>query len=122
MTTREENLKKINEQLEQLSDEQLEQVAGGTRTQTIRDASFLNALLKGTADAPKRPDVHTMLLGIIRTRTASPDDVKKAWGVLGIDFTEHILGPTNDYVVKDTGEKLTQSQAWTYASKLLGRE
>ena len=29
MATREENLKKINEQLEQLSDEELEQIAGG---------------------------------------------------------------------------------------------
>ena len=29
MTTREENLKKINEQLEMLSDEEIEQVAGG---------------------------------------------------------------------------------------------
>ena len=30
MATREENLKKINEELEQLSDEELEQVAGGS--------------------------------------------------------------------------------------------
>ena len=30
MTTREENLKKINAELEQLSDEELEKVAGGT--------------------------------------------------------------------------------------------
>ncbi len=29
MATREENLKKINEQLEQLSNEELEQIAGG---------------------------------------------------------------------------------------------
>ena len=29
MTTREENLKKINDELEKLDDEQLEQVAGG---------------------------------------------------------------------------------------------
>ena len=29
MATREENLKKINEQLETLTDEQLEQIAGG---------------------------------------------------------------------------------------------
>ena len=29
MTTREENLKKINEELEKLSDEELEKVAGG---------------------------------------------------------------------------------------------
>jgi len=31
MTTREENLKKINEELEKLSDEELEKVAGGAR-------------------------------------------------------------------------------------------
>ena len=30
MATREENIKKINEQLEQMSDEELEQVAGGS--------------------------------------------------------------------------------------------
>ena len=34
MATREENLKKINEQLEQMSDEQLEQVAGGSNVVT----------------------------------------------------------------------------------------
>ena len=31
MATREENLKKINDELEKLSDEELEQVAGGVR-------------------------------------------------------------------------------------------
>jgi len=31
MATREENLKKINEELEKLSDEQLEEIAGGKR-------------------------------------------------------------------------------------------
>ena len=35
MATREENLKKINDELEKLSDEQLEQVAGGTWAQTM---------------------------------------------------------------------------------------
>ena len=34
MTTREENIKKINEELEKLDDEQLENVSGGT---TIAD-------------------------------------------------------------------------------------
>ena len=32
MTTRDENIKKINDELEKLSDEQLEQIAGGTFT------------------------------------------------------------------------------------------
>ena len=31
MTTREENLKKINDELEKLDDEQLEQIAGGRK-------------------------------------------------------------------------------------------
>ena len=32
MATREENLKKLNDELEKLSDEQLEQVAGGIKS------------------------------------------------------------------------------------------
>ena len=44
MATREENLKKINAELEQLSDEELEQVAGGTWAQTGNDRKFFNKL------------------------------------------------------------------------------
>jgi len=35
MATREENLKKINDELEKLDDEQLEQIAGGRMMQMI---------------------------------------------------------------------------------------
>ena len=41
MTTREENLKKINDELEKLSDEQLEQVAGGDMQETEIDSHLL---------------------------------------------------------------------------------
>ena len=41
MSTREENLKKINEELEKLSDEELDVVAGGTVAQTTADQTFL---------------------------------------------------------------------------------
>ena len=41
MTTREENLKKLHSELEMLSDEELEQVAGGTIPQTAEDSKFL---------------------------------------------------------------------------------
>ena len=44
MTTREENLKKINAALEQLSDEQLERVASGTTSEMADDSRFLNSL------------------------------------------------------------------------------
>ena len=36
MATREENLKKINDELEKLSDEELEKVSGGTCTKYFR--------------------------------------------------------------------------------------
>lgn len=45
MANREENIKKINEQLEKLSDEQLEQVAGGTAGESRRDVAFFRALI-----------------------------------------------------------------------------
>ncbi len=41
MATREENLKKINEELEKLSDEELEGVAGGTRLENYTDGHEL---------------------------------------------------------------------------------
>ena len=41
MATREENLKKINEELEKLSDEQLEKVAGGSIDETSYDSKLL---------------------------------------------------------------------------------
>ena len=45
MTTREENLKKINAELEQLSDDELEQVAGGYYN-TWKDYEAINKLEK----------------------------------------------------------------------------
>ena len=41
MATREENLKKINPELEKLSDEELEQVAGGDECEKYDDYHFL---------------------------------------------------------------------------------
>ena len=44
MATREENLKKINVQLEQLSDEELDNVAGGTYLESADDAKKFQKL------------------------------------------------------------------------------
>ena len=41
MSNREDNLKKINDELEKLSDEDLENIAGGTIRQTSEDSKFL---------------------------------------------------------------------------------
>ncbi|MBQ6298269.1 MAG: hypothetical protein IJK81_11410 [Selenomonadaceae bacterium] len=124
MATREENLKKINENLEKLTDEQLDQVAGGDRNQTIKDGYFLHALFKGTANAPESPKTVPSkwwdVLKLFEKTDVDTAAVTKAWDVLGIKFTEN--WGDNDYVVKDSGQKLSQMQAWTYASKLMGRE
>jgi len=42
MATREENLKKINEELEKLDDEQLEKIAGGILVRKIPIISVFN--------------------------------------------------------------------------------
>ena len=44
MTTREENLKKINDKLEQLSDDELDKVAGGHTVSTAYDSQFLQKM------------------------------------------------------------------------------
>ena len=44
MANREENLKKINDELEMLSDEELDQVAGGNKTETSNDSYFLKRI------------------------------------------------------------------------------
>ena len=41
MTTREENLKKINDELEKLSDEQLDNIAGGSEPMTMEELEKL---------------------------------------------------------------------------------
>ena len=49
MATREENLKKINAELEAMSDDELSMVAGGTKSETADDSRFLNSL-NGSCD------------------------------------------------------------------------
>ena len=44
MATREDNIKKINDELEKLSDDELDKVAGGSMYETSLDASFLYGL------------------------------------------------------------------------------
>ena len=44
MATREENIKKINAELEKLGDDELEKIAGGNAEKTSNDGRFLNDL------------------------------------------------------------------------------
>ena len=57
MATREENLKKINEELEKLSDEQLEQIAGGDELVFDSVADRYYARFK-VGDVKKEPELN----------------------------------------------------------------
>ena len=50
MANREENIKKINDALEQLSDEELDQVAGGIRDETLAYCDTLGKRLEQLSD------------------------------------------------------------------------
>jgi len=52
MATREENIKKINEELEKMSDEELEQVAGGSLQLSEEDAKKAGLTLKKEDGSP----------------------------------------------------------------------
>ena len=121
MATREENLKKINAELEAMSDEELEQVAGGVYINydgLESDKNFLNGLL-----------------GTNLTSNSDSFDFKNAWKECGVmmriaEIREYHMGYghkngywKDKYVPRyfnDTRE-LTQAEAYDYAKKFLGK-
>ena len=73
MATREENLKKINDELELMSDEELEQVAGGNYDECVTDMNYLR--LCGVDVNCDPHEVGLYALGI---------RVEEAWAKVGI--------------------------------------
>ena len=115
MATREENLKKINAELEQLSDEELEKVAGGETAETADDSRFLN-ILTGKCDRYGEWRIE---------HEGHTAEIEKAWAYAGVEahlnsFNNCYARP-NKYKRMDTGESLTQEQARQYAMNYLGR-
>ena len=100
MANREENLKKINNDLELMSDEELGKVAGGGRVQTSWDSHFLHY------------DV------LIAYWSSGSTAIKVAWDKAGITaktyFTDY-----NDFD-KNTGKPLSLKEAYTLALKNRG--
>ena len=113
MATREENMKKINEELEKLSDEELEAIAGCTTTEMADDSRFLNSL-NGSCDR----------YGEWRIRNQSHgEEITKAWATVGVKAELHsgyIIGEgaPNKYFIN--GQQVTQEQARQHAMKVTG--
>ncbi|MBE8951041.1 MAG: hypothetical protein SR3Q1_10695 [Quinella sp. 3Q1] len=107
MATREDNIKKIDTALEAMSDEELDQVAGGTWAETAADSRFLNSLNGST-------DRYGALRIAFTPGSKIQEEIKNGWAKVGITFTAHngaISG--NEYYLGT--KKITQSEARRHA-------
>ena len=111
MANREENIKKINDELEAMSDEELEQVAGGTYKETAGDTRFLNDLA-GLCDRFDETEA------FFYNSTVSGEAVK-GWNQLGISVDTSWRG-SNKYF-KD-GQELTRQEAFQFACEKYGKK
>lgn len=110
MTSREENVKKINDELEALSDEELDQIAGGSYIEVAGDSRFLNDLA-GLTD-------RYGAFKVFGSYNSIKSEIVKGWSIVGITLDPGHTG-SNDYY-KD-GQKISRSEAMKYAVKKYGR-
>lgn len=108
MANREENLKKINEELEKLTDEQLEQVAGGTIPQTAEDSQFLYK--HGLVD-----DWHGTVAMTFRWKTFSKE-VDSGWAKAGITCVT-TPNPFKDNLYFKDGQPISRAEAYDIVEK-----
>ena len=108
MANREENLKKINAALEQLSDEELDQVAGGDIPQTAEDSQFLYK--HGILD-----DWHGSVAMTFRWKTFSKE-VDDGWAKAGITCVTN-PSPFKDNLYFFKGKPITRTEAYDIVEK-----
>ncbi|MBR2518207.1 MAG: hypothetical protein IKE46_00250 [Selenomonadaceae bacterium] len=113
MATREENFKKINAKLEQLSDEQLEQITGGTWGQTADDSEFLHNL----ADLCEK---YTGAELAFTAGSSKEEEVQAAWKACGINFIWH-GGAIYDNEYYIGTRKVSRDEAINHAKSIFGK-
>ena len=111
MATREENLKKINAELELMSDDELDAVAGGTYNETAADSRFLNDLAGLT-------DRYGAGRAFFEDAKISKE-VTIAWNKVGIGVYTS-WGGSNTYF-KD-GKQITRQEAINFACEKYGKD
>ena len=114
MSTREENIKKINDELEMLTDEELENVAGGTNVESADDSKFLNSLLAGTRYHQCKCYSAKDLADDIETRL----DVLLSWESVGIEVK---LGDSSKNLYLLNGKEISRDAALAHAKKTVGK-
>ena len=103
MANREENLKKINAELEKLTDEELEQVAGGTIRQTAGDSKILYDY--GLMDR------HYGTIPVMFYWKSKSAEVDAGWARAGITCVTKPLG-NNQYFLN--GKEISRGQAYDH--------
>ncbi len=109
MATREENIKKINMELEKLTDEELDGVAGGSRYETADDSRFLNSL-NGSCD-------RYGAWKIFWSTNNEAKEIKNAWASVGVETN---IGSTKKNIYYINGHEVTQEQARQHAMNVTG--
>ena len=115
MSTRDEKLNKINDELEIMSDKELYGVAGGTYHETSEDSRFLNSL-NGSCD---RYGDERILYG------NHDGEIVRAWATVGVQALVYSGGffsggDHNKYFIN--GKQVTQEQARQHAMNVVGKQ
>ncbi|MBD3879744.1 MAG: hypothetical protein SR1Q5_08745 [Quinella sp. 1Q5] len=103
MATREENIKKINDELEKLSDEELDKVAGGTICETKDDSQYLYDY--GLMDN------HYGSINVMFHWGSKSAEVDAGWAKAGITCVTKPLGYSQYFL---DGKEITRNEARDY--------
>ena len=100
----------------ELSPEQLEEIAGGTSNDMADDSRFLNVLLRGRPGQCNRYGEYKC--GSSYTRGDIKKEVEAAWASVGIKADVNWDAPCFYWL---DGEFITQIEAWEHAEKVVGK-
>ena len=99
---------------EMFTDDELDQVVGGSNVESSDDSKFLNALLNGTGYHQCKRYSAKDLYDDVESRF----DVLLSWGSVGIEIKlfDH---DKNLYILN--GKEITRAEAWSHAQNLVGK-
>ena len=113
MATREENIKKINDELEKLSDDELEKIAGGSWLESLSD--FNNAFQRKIPGFEKiDPTTSDGAIYLLKNWTEGDNVVgqlKNMFAQHGIDMNYNGK-PFDSNTYTYNGNKISQDEAW----------
>ncbi len=99
--------------------ESLDEVSAGSCYEMADDSRFLNVLLQGE---PYQPDRYGATKCWINKKNNISLELSRAWASVGIDFmARDSRDDQNSYILQETGQVLTQKQAWAHAEYIMER-